>query len=194
MTFKAILFISVLSVGMLSCSNVEKKAELKTEKLDVQEPSNEKKEDNGDTIKNNTFMGIKPADRLEDHLEKLQTVKIRDGETVKDVLVLEVDGQELGYAVPNREDKRLVGTITIQSPKVITDKGIHVGSTLGDALKKYPDLNLRKTKKGKKLYVKSGSIAFLLDYNNQAKEIKLSNIPLSTSIVEIKLLTENSSN
>jgi hypothetical protein len=140
-------------------------------------------------IVDNSFMGIRPDDLIADHKDKLQSGKIKDGEQVREVLVIEMTGQELGYAVPNKEDKRKIGNITFQSPEVKTDRGIGVGFNLLQALEAYPNLEVKIAKKTKKVYAKEGEIAFLLDYSTQVESVDISKIPKDTKIVEIKLLS-----
>jgi len=195
MNFRAILVVATVSIGFLGCKNTEQKKETTTQQIEeVQEVEKGDVLDERYLIQDNSFMGIRPLDPIELHSNLLQTGKIKVDQVVKEVLVIEIDGQEVGYATHNREDKRLVGSITFQSPKIITDKGIKVGGTFGEVLKKYANLELRTTKNGKKIYAKSESIAFLLDLDAKGKAVTIEAIPEATKVIEIKLVNNKISN
>ena len=98
-------------------------------------------------IVNNSFKGISPDDLIADHKEILQVGKINDGEKGGEGFIIEVSGQELGYVMPNKEDKRRIGNITIQSAEDVTEEGIKVGDMFKDALTKYPNLKVKRGKK-----------------------------------------------
>ena len=195
MNFKAILVVATVSLGFLGCKNTEQKKETTTPQIEeIQVVEKEDVLDERYLIQGNSFMGIRPLDPIELHSNLLQRGKIKVDEVVKEVLVLEIDGEEVGYATPNREDKRMVGSSTFQSPKIITDKGIKVGATFGEVLKKYANLELRTTKNGKKIYAKSESIAFLLDLDAKGKAVTIEAIPEATKVIEIKLVNNKISN
>lgn len=178
---------------VLSCNNSDEKRESTAVHVETESAATSNAALKEFVINNNSFMGISPNDVIADHADKFQFGKIRDGEIVKKVLVIEIDGQELGYAVPNNEDKRLIGNITFQSPKVKTEKGIKVGDSFGDLVKKHPNLTLKKSRNGKKLYAKAGRIVFLLDFNKEGTEIQIEEIPENTSIIELKLISNKAS-
>jgi len=181
------LLLSATSLMVIACNGANENSS-STEQLTktVEVPTESKGEYK---IVDNSFMGIRPDDLIADHKDKLQSGKIKDGEQVREVLVIEMTGQELGYAVPNKEDKRKIGNITFQSPEVKTDRGIGVGFNLLQALEAYPNLEVKIAKKTKKVYAKEGEIAFLLDYSTQVESVDISKIPKDTKIVEIKLLS-----
>lgn len=183
------LTLLLASVTLLACSNPKEnnKSETQQKQAIQNEVAVEAKEDA--KIQGNSFRGIRPGDLIDSHKEKLQAGKIKRGNSVKEVLIMEEKGLEVGYVVPNREDKRLVGNITILSEEFATDRGIRVGNTLKEALKMYPNLNVKQMKNGKKVYVTDGKVAFLLDIETDKKNLVLKKIPETTVILEIKFLS-----
>ena len=116
--------------------------------------------------------------------------EINDGEKVGEGFIIEVSGQELGYVMPNKEDKRRIGNITIQSAEDVTEEGIKVGDMFKDALTKYPNLKVKRGGNGKKVYIKVGRLAFLLDLCAEGKSVSIKEIPETTVILELKILLE----
>ncbi len=107
MTLKLFLGLTLMLICFvaLSCSNSTEKGKISKE----QEKTNVVKESKAESadliIENNSFMGISPNEIIENQAGKLKYGKIRDGEAIKEGFVIEVYGQELGYALPNKEDK-----------------------------------------------------------------------------------------
>ena len=79
--------------------------------------------------------------------------------------------------MPNKEDKRRIGNITIQSAEDVTEEGIKVGDMFKDALTKYPNLKAKRGKNGKKVYIKVGRLAFYWIYAPRVKVFRLKKFP-----------------
>lgn len=102
MNFRAILVVATVSIGFLGCKNTEQKKETTTQQIEeVQEVEKGDVLDERYLIQDNSFMGIRPLDPIELHSNLLQTGKIKVDQVVKEVLVIEIDGQEVGYATHN---------------------------------------------------------------------------------------------
>lgn len=188
MKFKEVIIALVCAAVIVSCNNTtnEKSAD-KVETIETKsDPVVEV--DSRFVIQGNSFMGVKPLDLISEHNSKFQTGKIKIGKVVKEVLEMEVDGLELGYVEPFKQDKKMIGNMTFRSPKVTTDKGIGVGNNLQQALDVYPNLKVKIAKKAERVYVTNGEIGLLLDHEYNGKSVTLSEVSKNSKILELKIL------
>ena len=177
-----------LSAILVSCdSSVEPKS---TNAEERSAPMAEVEEKPGYQIFNSSFMRINAYDSISEHLDKLEKGKKRVGEKVKDVYMIEVNGNELGYTEPMEDTTNYVGNMTFNSPEVKTEDGIGVGSTFAKVLVAYLKLKVKKSKVGDRLFGKVWEMFFILDYKTEQEELSADSIPPTAKVTEVRIRTK----
>lgn len=178
----------VLSAVLVSCGSSGESKSTSAEERSAPMPVVEGKPSY--QIINNSFMGINAYDSISEHLDKLEKGKIRVGEKVKEVYMIKVNGNELGYVEPLKDAVAYVGNMTFNSPEVKTEEGIGVGSIFAEALAAYPKLKVKKSKVGDKVFGKVWEMFFILDYKTEQEKLFADSIPSTTKVTEVRIRTK----
>jgi len=138
-------------------------------------------------ISETSFDGITSGDEISKYTTSLEKEILKTGEGDFDIYRIKSSEGSYAYLMPDPRNEALVGNIIIDSPKAKTKDGFHVGSTLGDLTKKYPDLKIHGSEIEGRTHATIGNLAYRLDSNNWAYEIDKSKIPLNTKILNITI-------
>ena len=137
-------------------------------------------------IAEKSFQGISPGDLISSHLNILEKGKLKTGEGTFDVFYVNNKNLEkLGYILKDPKNESLVGNIIIESKKARTEKGIHIGSSFEDLVKKYPDVKVHGSEIEGRTYGREGNLSFRLDTNNFTYEVDKNKIPKDAKVIEI---------
>ena len=175
----------VLSAVLVSCDSPVEPKSTTAEERSAPMPVVEEKPSY--QIINNSFRGINAYDSISEHLDKLEKGKIRVGEKVKEVYMIEVNGNELGYVEPMEDATAYVGNMTFNSPEVKTEEGIGVGSTFAEVLAAYPKLKVKKSKVGDRVFGKVWEMFFILDYKTEQEKLSADSIPPTAKVTEVRI-------
>lgn len=137
-------------------------------------------------ITGRSFEGISPGDAIADYADVLSEEKLKTGEGTFDTYVItDKANGNLGYILPDPNDKKLVGNIVVTNPMAKTKDGFHVGSTWGDLLAKHPRIQVHGSEIEGRTYAKFGKLSFRLQSSNFTYEVNKETIPKHTKVIEI---------
>ncbi len=187
-----LILMTLFSFSLLQSCETEKKPaastdEVKTENL---ENKGEVKDvtDESYIIKNKSFQGISIGDDLDAEATMMTKVVMQTGEG--DFVTYEIKneaGEKLAFVMPDPRDPKLVGDITIVSPKAMTSKGVRVGMTLGELKKKIGDLTVHGSEIESRTSVAKDNIRYRLDAANNTYEVDQSKVSDEVKILEITI-------
>lgn len=90
--------------------------------------------------------------------------------------IKQTDGEQLGYLMEHPFQKGRVGRIFITSKEIVTEEGLHVGSTWADLLKVHPDIEVHGSEIEGRTAATFGSYRYQLDSRSYEYEIERSSI------------------
>jgi len=184
-----LILIALLSFSLFQSCETEKKpttpsTEVKTEnKGEVKDVTDENY-----IIKNKSFQGISIGDNLAEKAKMLTKEVMKTGEG--DFVTYELKnaaGEKLAFVMPDPRDPKLVGDITIVSPKAMTSKGVRVGMTLGELKKRIGDLTVHGSEIESRTSVAKDNIRYRLDAANNTYEVDQSKVSDEVKILEITI-------
>ena len=184
-----LILITLLSFSLLQSCEAEKKpatsnSEVKTENKDEVKSIPERNY----KIKNKSFQGISIGDNLAGKANILTKEVMQTGEG--DFVTYEIkdaDGVKLAFVMPDPRDPKLVGDITIISPKAMTSKGVRVGMTLGELKKRIGDLTVHGSEIESRTSVAKDNFRYRLDAANNTYEVDQSKVSDEVKILEITI-------
>ena len=137
-------------------------------------------------IKENSFQGIAPGDKIVSHSKNTEKniLKTGEGEFVSYQIKNKKFGT-VGFFLPDPNDETLVGNITIDAPQAKTIKGINIGSTFKELMKKYPKAKVHGSEIEGRTYARNGQLSFRLNTSHFSYEVDPSKISEDTEVVEI---------
>lgn len=137
-------------------------------------------------IKENSFQGISPGDKITSHSSKLEKNTLKNGEG--EFVSYQIKDNKLGtvgYLLPDPNDATLVGNITVESDEAKTKKGIRIGSTFGELMKKYPKAKVHGSEIEGRTYAKAGDLSFRLNTSFYSYDVDITKVSKSTEVIEI---------
>lgn len=138
------------------------------------------------TIYETAFMGISPGDSITSITLPIKKDIMSDGEGDFQVYrIKNGDSGAFGYFMADPKNEKLVGDITITSPKVATEKEVFVGDTYETLIQKYGKMDVHGSEIEGRTYASNGSLKFRLDAVNNTYDIDESKIRKATKITEI---------
>lgn len=137
-------------------------------------------------IKDHSFRGISPGDKISDHQQYIEADKLAMGEGSFDIYqILDDNKKRLGYFLLDPNDKTLVGNIIINTSFPKTAQNISVGNTFAELRKAQTKLTVHGSEIEGRTYAKSGNLSYRLDAANFTYEVDVTKIPARTKILEI---------
>lgn len=137
-------------------------------------------------VKEKSFQGISPGDKITSHSRKLEKSTLKNGEG--EFVSYQIKNKKLGtvgYLLPDPNDETLVGNITVESSEAKTIKGIKIGSTYGELMKKYPKAKVHGSEIEGRTYAKYGQLSFRLNASYFSYEVDAAKILKNTEVIEI---------
>jgi|GEM_PF-1726834 hypothetical protein len=145
-------------------------------------------EDDPYKLTNGEFLGLKPGASLADHKEGLRDGKLRTGGGIFDVFYIDsAEGNELGYVLPDPRDPGAIRSIVITSPNVVTEKGVRIGIEFPELMQRLGVVSISGSEVESRVYAKAGQLQYRLDMASTSLNIKSSEVPAGTKVVEIVL-------
>jgi len=187
-----LILFAVFSFSIFQSCETEKKPEASTD--DVKKENLDKKGEDKDVsgenyiIKKKSFQGISIGDNLAEKASMMTKEIMQTGEG--DFVTYEIKndaGEKLAYVMPDPRDPKLVGDITIVSPKAMTSEGVRVGMTLGELKKRIGDLTVHGSEIESRTSVAKDNVRYRLDAANNAYEIDQSKVSDDVKILEITI-------
>jgi hypothetical protein len=133
-----------------------------------------------------SFRGIRVGDAIADHKEYLQKTTLKTGEgSFEAYEIKDFENNPAGYLLPDPKNTRLVGDITVQSPKARTAKGIKIGDTFKDLLAVFPEIEVHGSEIEGHTFATAHNLSYRLDVANFSYEIDWAKTPPTTKIMEI---------
>ena len=137
-------------------------------------------------IKDDSFRGISPGDKVSDHQQYIQADKLKTGEGSFDIYQIRgYDKGAVGYFFPDPKDKTLVGNIVINTPFPKTEQDIHVGKSFAELQKALPNLKVHGSEVEGRTYAKNANLSYRLNTPNFTYQVDMEKIPAATKIIEI---------
>ncbi len=135
-----------------------------------------------------SFRGIQIGDTIAKHGDYIQKTQIKTAEGTFEVYeIKDFENNPAGYFSPDPNNKRLVGDITVKTPKAQTAKGLKVGNTFQDLLKAFPDIEVHGSEIEGRTYASANNLSYRLNIANFKYEIDKAKIPATTEITEIMI-------
>jgi hypothetical protein len=139
-------------------------------------------------LTNGEFLGLKPGASLADHKEGLRDGKLRTGGGIFDVFYIDsAEGNELGYVLPDPRDPGAIRSIVITSPNVVTEKGVRIGIEFPELMQRLGAVSISGSEVESRVYAKAGQLQYRLDMASISPNIKSSEVPAGTKVMEIVL-------
>ncbi len=139
-------------------------------------------------IQNNGFYGLLSGVPLVDRMERLEKGTLSDGEGDFDVYYIKgTEGEQIGYVLPHTQDETLIGSITISTPKAVTEDGIHIGSTFRELQAKSPAIQAYGSEVEGRTHAVRDREMFLLDVYETAYDLDESTIKEGAVIKQITI-------
>lgn len=139
-------------------------------------------------ISETSFRGITIGDKIADHSAYIQKETLQTGEGSFEVYrIKDFNNNPVGHLDPHPKDESLVGDITVESPKAVTEAGIKIGDTFKDLQAKAKNIAVHGSEIEGRTYATVGNIAYRLDMANFTYEVDMSKIPADTKITEIMI-------
>ncbi len=137
-------------------------------------------------IKEHSFRGMSPGDKIADHQSYIQADQLKSGEGAFDIYQIQGYNEEtLGFFLPDPNDKTLIGNIIINTPSPKTAQNIHVGNTFAQLRKALPELSIHGSEIEGRTFAKSGNLSYRLDAAHFTYEVDIAKISAKTKILEI---------
>ena len=186
-------------ISLYSCKsdpNFEK-GNISTEKVEVPKMSDEKAQGKKGKrtgqlpaktfrIKDHTVNGVKAGMPIAELQHVLVRGKIKNGEGTFVVHRIRDDkGAPMGYVVPRIGNTDLVGDITLNSKKVLTEHGIRIGDEFSKLQEAVKLIQVNGSEVEGRVYASIGRFAYRLDIVNFNYDLDQSKIPLDTKVTEI---------
>ena len=138
------------------------------------------------TMDSKGLFGVQVGDAIKKHSGNVKKTTIKAGEgNFAGYQITDPENNPAGYFLPDPNNKLLVGDITVESPKVSTDKGIKVGSTFKDLLKAYPNIEVHCSEIEGRTYATAAGLSYRLDAANFTYEVDKAKVPATAKITEI---------
>ena len=135
-----------------------------------------------------SFRGIQIGDLITKHGDYIKKTKLKTGEGSFDVYeIKDFENNPAGYFLPDPNNKRLVGDITVKTPKAQTSKGIKIGDTFQDLQKIFPDIEVHGSEIEGRTHASANNLSYRLDIPNFSYKIDKAKIPATTKITEITI-------
>ena len=134
------------------------------------------------------FRGIRVGDPIVDHTEYIKKTQLKNGEGNFEVYeIMDFDNNPAGYLMADPKNAKVVGDITVHSPKAATAKGIKPGSTFADLLKVFPEIEVHGSEIEGRTHATANNLSYRLDMPNYSYKIDRAKIPATTKITEITI-------
>jgi len=135
------------------------------------------------------FYGIEVQRPLADYADKLSKTTTENGEGTFEVYEIKNDeGEVLAQVHPDPMDEALVGDIIILNEKVITDKGVKIGTTFEELKAKFNDYKVHGSEIESRVHFYQGNHAYRLDYPSNQYDLDKSEIPADAKVIEITIM------
>jgi hypothetical protein len=137
-------------------------------------------------ISNGNFLGLSPGGSMAEFVDGLRSGVLQTGEGDFDVHYIDsAEGDELGYVMADPRDEGTIGSIYITSAKVVTEKGVRVGTSFAELQQRMGKLAVNGSEIEGYTYATVGGLAFRLDAGNWSYEVDQSTIKPDTKVIEI---------
>ncbi|WP_303317327.1 hypothetical protein Q4Q34_01400 [Flavivirga abyssicola] len=189
------LFIIIALIVLSSCKDTEKeKNTIPVEKIESDISNNNKSPDvqtrdtNRFIISEDGFMGFKIGGEIDSKSKYLKKSVQKNGEgSFNGYILLNDNGDEIGFIFPKYDNKKIINMIEISSSKYKTKEGISIGSTYQDLKNHYPNIETHGSEIESRTTSKTGNLSFLLDIAFNTYEIDESKIKPLTKIKKITI-------
>lgn len=134
------------------------------------------------------FLGMKVGESIKYYEDVLRDGIIRSGEGEFEVHYIDAaEGYELGYIIPESEDRGEIGQIIITSENVLTEQGIKVGMTFAELRNKLGQFKVYGSPIEARTYAEKDDYIYRLDVNSPPGELSADAIPATTKVLYISL-------
>jgi hypothetical protein len=132
------------------------------------------------------FRGIQAGDAISSHADYTKKIKLKTGEGSFDVYeIRDFENNPAGYFTADPKNKLLVGDITVESPKAITNEGIKIGDSFQALSKIFPLAGVHGSEIEGRTYATTGRLSYRLNVSNFKYEVDKAKIPAATKITQI---------
>lgn len=193
-TIKTVALLSFLFVLTISCNETQTPS-TKTQEATIDTPPTEVtaieekqaiKEERSLTIFQNSFFGISPGSKVADHEAIIEKGLLQTGEG--DFEIYNIKDKKygvLGYFFIDYNNNELVSSIHITSPLAKTEENIGIGSSFGDLLAKYENLEVHGSEIESQTFASQGSLAFKIDEPHSSYDLEINAISKKAMILEV---------
>lgn len=191
-TIKTVTLLGFLFVLAMSCNETQTPSseiqETTTDTITTVEEKEVVTEEMPLTIFQNSFFGISPGSKIADHEAIIEKGLLQTGEGDFEIYNIKDEKHGvLGYFFINYNDNELVGSICITSPLAKTEENIGIGSSFGDLLTKYENLEVHGSEIESQTFASQGSLAFKIDELHSSHDLEINAIAKEAKILEVHI-------
>jgi hypothetical protein len=194
MKMKPILFYSLLLLSIFySCESetTEKATSVQSAVQDsssVSEPPAPKHAEDAFLIKDNTFMGISPGNKISEVSTRIEKALVGNGEgEFEAYLIFTSEGEQVGYFLPSYLDPQLVGPIIIKYKSAHTSGGLKYGMSFGDVIQIIDDFEVHGSEIESRVHIFYNDLIFRLDHASTKVDLDIEEVPKDSRIIEIQI-------